>query len=80
MHDGVVWAEVVAAFEAQERRRDAALAELVAPGLEELRRERARQRRRMHRRVIGYWRRVGREGVWEGLLEEVERRAGGYQP
>ena len=80
MHDGVVWAEVVAAFEAQERRRDAALAELVAPGLEELRRERARQRRRMHRRVIGYWRRVGREGVGEGLLEEVERRAGGYQP
>lgn len=76
VHDGVVWEAVVTAFEEQEGRRDAALAELTAPGLEELRRDRVKQREKMQRRAKGYWRRVEREEVWEKLLEVVEKRAG----
>jgi CHAD domain-containing protein len=75
VHDGVVWDAVVTAFETQDRRRDAALAELAAPGLEELRRDRERARVKVQRRAKGYWRRVGREEVWEKLLAVLEKRA-----
>ena len=80
IHDRDVWGAQLDALLADERDQLGATyghdkpLERIKPGIEHLRRERAYDRQRLFEQLAGFWEMLGRENLWENLLQAVHSR------